>query len=162
MIQDHTARERQRRPAVDLSSEPEHNCTMTTYIFHLALVDDWQNALDENSTYFPPTYEADGFTHGTADAAKLLDVANHFYVESEGDWLCLRMTEESLANAGIEVRYEPAAAVGDQDGAFEGSGEILFPHLMGGIPPAAVLATHAVTRNGVGRFLGIDLAVDIV
>ena len=37
-------------------------------------------------TYYPPTYEQDGFIHLTADPLKLLGVANHFYKSSIGDW----------------------------------------------------------------------------
>lgn len=135
---------------------------MSGYIFHLALVDDWQRAIDDNAIYYPPTYEADGFTHGTSEAKRLIDVANHFYQDSKGDWLCLRMTEQSLADAGIEVRFEAPAPVGDKDGTMDGAESVLFPHLQGGIPPAAVLATHAVTRDDKGRFLDIDLCVDIL
>ncbi len=135
---------------------------MGSYIFHLALVEDWQRALDSGETYFPPTYQADGFTHGTSDARRLIDVANHFYQESEGDWLCLRMTAASLAETGVAVKYEAPAAVGDVESDIEGTDSLLFPHLQGGIPPAAVLATHAVTRDQKGRFLDIDVCVDIL
>ncbi len=135
---------------------------MARFIYHLALVDDWEQAVERNETYYPPTYEADGFTHGTAEKSRLLEVANHFYQDSPGDWLCLRMTEDSLAAAGVAVVFEPAASVGDKDGAFDGSDEVLFPHLMGGIPPESVVSTHAVTRDEKGRFQDIDFCVEII
>ena len=67
-----------------------------TKIYHLALVENWEKAVEQNETYYPPTYEMDGFTHGTSEATRLLEVANHFYTDSIGDWLCLEMTEETL------------------------------------------------------------------
>lgn len=131
-----------------------------TKIYHLALVKDWQAALKENAAYYPPTYETDGFVHGTSEVSKLLEVANHFYTGSKGDWLCLEMTEETLGTRGIEVKYEPPAAVGDQDGSLTTNPNEeapLFPHIFGGIHPDTVTATYSVTRDGTGRFLAIDV-----
>lgn len=51
--------------------------------------------------YYPPTYDADGFIHGTANPDRLLSVANHFYRDIPGDWYCLRMTVDSLASTGV-------------------------------------------------------------
>ena len=62
-----------------------------TKIYHLALVENWEKAVEQNETYYPPTYEMDGFTHGTSEATRLLEVANHFYTDSIGDWLCLNL-----------------------------------------------------------------------
>lgn len=128
------------------------------WIFHLALARDWHQAVEGATTYYPPTYEKDGFTHGTSDPDHLLGVANHFYQDSEGDWVCLRMTEASLAGAGVAVVFEPAASVGDREGEFDGSDAVLFPHLQGGIPPASVLAVHPVERDAAGAFVGIALS----
>jgi uncharacterized protein (DUF952 family) len=125
-------------------------------IYHLALQSDWQECVDKNTIYYPPTYEQDGFTHGTGDANKLLDVANHFYQSSEGDWVCLAMTESALGRTGVIVKLEPAANVGDQDGRLDGEQE-LFPHLFGGISPDTVHGVYSVTRNKEGQFLDIDL-----
>ena len=127
-------------------------------IYHLALHNEWTAITKQGGTYFPPTYDQDGFTHGTGDADKLLEVANHFYIESTGDWVCLEMTEASLNAAGVEVRYEPAAAVGDKDGELEKEMEddtALFPHLYGGIHPAVVTDIHGVKRDEHGGFTEI-------
>ena len=113
-----------------------------------------------NSAYFPPTYEVDGFTHGTSNPAKLLPVANHFYPEVTGDWYCLRMTVDSLAATGVETVYEGTAPVGDKAPDFEGSTDELFPHILGGIAPAAVLEAHPVRRAADGTFLSIDGVVE--
>lgn len=68
---------------------------------------------ESSQVYYPPTYGQDGFTHATADPAKLLGVLNHFYTSSEGDWVCLRMTAKGLAAAGVVTKFEPVAPVGD-------------------------------------------------
>jgi uncharacterized protein (DUF952 family) len=127
-------------------------------IFHLALANDWAQATDNNSTYYPPTYKQDGFTHGTSDANKLLEVANHFYTDSIGAWVCLEMTTESLEAEKVEVRYEPAASVGDTSGKLKSSvlqETLLFPHLYGGIHPAVVTQVFPVQRDDDGRFIEI-------
>ena len=127
------------------------------YIFHLVQAKLWQSTVSTNGgVYYPPTYDLDGFTHGTANPNKLLVVANHFYREVDGDWLCLRMTLESLKRSGVEVVFEGTAPVGDKPADFEGSGDELYPHILGGITPRAVLAVHKVIRNDSGDFIAIE------
>lgn len=126
-------------------------------IYHLALQSEWQLATSSSAIYYPPTYKQDGFTHGTGNPDRLLEVANHFYQDSQGDWLCLAMTEASLADAGVIVKFEPAANVGNQDGALTDSNPELFPHLYGGISSAAVNGIYPVTRTSDGRFISIAL-----
>ena len=125
------------------------------YIFHLIQAEYWDAAKADNSVYFPPTYDADGFTHGTANPEKLLVVANHFYKDVKGEWYCLRMTLESLQGTGVETRFEGTAPVGDKQPDFEGSQDELFPHILGGIAPRAVLVEHPVIRSEDGTFLSI-------
>ena len=48
-----------------------------TNIYHLVQKPLWEKCQAENKTYYPPTYEVDGFTHATADPAFLIGVANH-------------------------------------------------------------------------------------
>jgi uncharacterized protein (DUF952 family) len=127
-------------------------------IFHLALAKNWAETTDQNSTYYPPTYEQDGFTHGTSDQNKLLEVANHFYTNSIGDWVCLEMTLESLRGGRVEVRYEPAAPVGNTSGelkSLDSHEVLLFPHLYGGIHPVVVTQVFSVCRDDDGRFVEI-------
>ena len=126
------------------------------YLFHLIQADLWQAALDGDTTYFPPTYEQDGFTHATANPELLLNVANHFYTEVPGEWLCLKMTVDSLKAAGIEVIFEGTAPVGDKEADFPGTEDELFPHVLGGIHPSAVLEVHTVTRADDGTFLSVE------
>jgi len=129
--------------------------TAHEFLFHLVQADLWATAVADSSLYFPPTYDQDGFTHGTANPAKLLVVANHFYQDVPGEWLCLRMTTDSLAATGVEVVFEGTAPVGDKPADFDPDNTELFPHLQGGIHPDAVLEAHAVERNSSGEFLRV-------
>lgn len=131
------------------------------YLFHLVQADLWETALSTDSTYFPPTYEQDGFTHATANPDLLLNVANHFYTEVPGEWLCLRMTVESLESEGTEVVFEGTAPVGDKEPDFPGTDDELFPHILGGIHPATVLAVHGVIRSSDGTFLQVIGVTDV-
>lgn len=136
-------------------TKPKH-----PYVFHMVQVALWDRAVAADTTYFPPTYKTDGFTHGTSNPAKLLNVANHFYKEVPGDWYCLQMTVESLAAAGVKTVFEGTAAVGDVQPDFEGANDELFPHLMGGIAPAAVLEVLCIKRSTSGMFLSIPGVTD--
>lgn len=130
------------------------------YVFHLVQADLWDQAVAADQVYYPPTYSVDGFTHGTSNPDKLLNVANHFYPDVPGNWYCLRMTVDSLAAAGVETVYEGTAPVGDKQPDFEGADDELFPHILGGIAPAAVLEAHPVERSSSGQFLRIQGVTD--
>lgn len=105
---------------------PSHHAH--TDIYHLVQKPLWEQHKAAGSVYFPPTYEQDGFTHATADPSKLLGVANHFYKDVQADWLCLKMTRATLADAKITLKFEPPAPVG--------STAPLTPELSGRLPPA--------------------------
>lgn len=126
------------------------------FVYHLVQASLWQQSIANSSVYYPPTYEEDGFTHGTANPQKLLQVANHFYQDIPGEWLCLRMTVASLQASGVEVVFEGTAPVGDKPAEFANENDELFPHLQGGIHPDAVLGTHEVQRTPEGEFLSIQ------
>ncbi len=125
------------------------------YVFHLVQKSLWDEAVEADAIYYPPTYEQDGFTHATANPDFLLTIGNHFYQEVEGDWLCLRMSVDSLAASDVRTIFEGTAPVGDKEADFEGTDSELFPHILGGIHPSAVLEAHRVSRNGEGRFISV-------
>lgn len=125
------------------------------FVFHLVQATLWDETVSSSAVYYPPTYEVDGFTHGTSNPTKLLNVANHFYPDVKGDWYCLKMTVESLKASGVETIFEGTAPVGDIQPDFEGAGDELFPHILGGIHPDAVIDKHAVERGDDGTFLRI-------
>ena len=82
------------------------------WLYHCALRSNWEAAKASGADYKPPTYAQDGFTHATADPALLIGVLNHFYRGSQGDWVCLRMSNKSLDAAGIPVKFEARARAG--------------------------------------------------
>ena len=125
------------------------------YVFHLVQKRLWDEAVEADAIYYPPTYEQDEFTHATANPDFLLTIGNHFYQEVEGDWLCLRMSVDSLAATDVETIFEGTAPVGDKEADFEGTDSELFPHILGGIHPSAVLEAHKVSRNSEGRFISV-------
>lgn len=131
-------------------SQPDH-----PFVFHMVQATLWDEAVSTGESYFPPTYEVDGFTHATSNPAKLLAVANHFYPDVKGEWYCLQMTVESLQTAGVRTVFEGTAPVGDIQPEFEGADDELFPHILGGISPAAVLKTYPIERGEDGTFLSI-------
>jgi uncharacterized protein (DUF952 family) len=130
--------------------------TKYPYVFHLIQKESWEKALEENSTYYPPTYTQDEFTHATANPDFLLIIGNHFYKGVEGDWLCLRMSVDTLQSTGVKTIFEGTAPVGDKQPNFPGTDSELFPHILGGINPSAVLQVHTVTRATDGTFLAVS------
>lgn len=131
-----------------------------TPVYHLVQARLWNSVLEAGSTYYPPTYEVDGFIHATANPNRLLDVANHFYRNVPGEWYCLQMTVQSIAGTGVETVFEATAPVGDIQPEFDGAGDELFPHIFGGLRPAAVLRVFPVTRSADGAFLTIKGVTD--
>ena len=127
-------------------------------IYHLVQKTLWEACKTSGETYFPPTYEADGFTHATADPSKLLDVANYFYQDVEADWLCLKMTRDTLAAAEITLKFEDPSPVGVKPALTpEMSGGERFPHIYGGIPAAGVVIEERVVNRGPkGEYLSIE------
>ena len=126
------------------------------YVYHLVQKNLWDKTLKEDSTYFPPTYSQDDFTHATANPAFLLTIGNHFYTDVKGEWLCLRMSVASLSATGVQTIFEGTAPVGDIQADFEGTDSELFPHILGGIHPSAVLQVHRVSRDKEGHFLAVS------
>lgn len=142
--------------APDDSSEQTEEHLKHPYLYHLIQAPLWEAAVKDNVDYFPPTYAQDGFTHATANPSLLLNVANHFYKEVPGKWLCLRMTVDSLDAVGTKVVFEGTAPVGDKEADFSGTDDELFPHVLGGINPAAVIEVHSVSRSADGTFLAVE------
>lgn len=140
-----------------LMASADHHLPKTDhpFVYHLVQKELWDKTIETGETYYPPTYEVDGFTHGTSNPEKLLNVANHFYPDVKGDWYCLRMTVDTLEKTGVKTVFEGTAPVGDKQPDFEGSEDELFPHIHGGIHPDAVLEAHPVSRSASGEFLSI-------
>lgn len=135
-----------------MNKQPNH-----PYLYHLVQAERWRAAKAASDTYYPPTFDEDGgFTHATANAEKLLTVANHFYTDVPGEWLCLQMTQADLEAAGARVVWEGTAPVGDKPANFDGNDDELFPHIYAGLTPTMVLAELPVQRTEAGEFLSIE------
>ncbi|MFT7288022.1 MAG: hypothetical protein ACI87W_002137 [Halieaceae bacterium] len=55
--------------------------------------------------------------------------------------------------SGVATVFEGAVPVGDKQANFRGTDAELFPHVLGGIHPSAVLQVHKVLRAEDGVFL---------
>ena len=127
------------------------------FVFHLVQAALWNQKTQNDGTYYPPTYEVDGCTHATSNPQKLLNVANHFYLDVKGEWYCLRMTVESLKASGVETTYDDAVTQqGISTRISMGAYDEVFPRIQGGLKASAVLETHTVNRAPGGTFLSIE------
>ncbi|MEL6870454.1 MAG: DUF952 domain-containing protein [Pseudomonadota bacterium] len=126
-------------------------------IYHLVSADVWRD-IGVQDIYYPATYEQDGFVHATADPGLLLAVANNFYRSNPADYLCLEIATAAVTIAGLELRYEAPAAVGDASADIPGvdTQSTVFPHIYGGLQRSMVRGTHSVTRDDDGRFIAIE------
>eukprot|EP00435_Cladocopium_sp_Y103_P044585 s696_g12.t1 len=96
--------------------------------------------------YFPPTFQADGFTHATAVPSRLLD-------DQPGEWICLRFRRSALLRLGIITKDEQAKPVGEK-GVDAKAAAFVWPHVFGGIPPQVVEEVFPMERQGTA-FVGI-------
>ena len=117
-------------------------------IFHVARKERWERAKAEGKTYFPETYDQDGFVHGTANAERLIEVLNTFYTDKPGSFVCLRLSVASIEKANVKLVFEEAMPVGNKEGKALRNGPELFPHLYGGIKIESVLEELPVRRAG--------------
>jgi uncharacterized protein (DUF952 family)/mannose-6-phosphate isomerase-like protein (cupin superfamily) len=124
-------------------------------LYHMCEKARWEAAHASGDAYFPPTFDEDGgYTHATAVPSRLVTTANHFYRDSPGDWVCVRVARSALRRAGIAVRDEEALPVGDTP-VSEGWAGWVCPHIFGGIPPALVTEVFPMVRDG-PAFLRIE------
>eukprot|EP00440_Ansanella_granifera_P004300 gb/GFBE01004662.1/.p1 GENE.gb/GFBE01004662.1/~~gb/GFBE01004662.1/.p1 ORF type:complete len:420 (+),score=87.31 gb/GFBE01004662.1/:1-1260(+) len=116
-------------------------------LYHMCQKSLWEEAKKSGDAYFPPTFEADGFTHATAVPSRLIATANHFYQDVPGDWVCLRFRRSALKRLGIVTRDEKAMPVGDKASSDQWE-EWICPHVFGGITPQVVDAEFPMLREG--------------
>lgn len=121
-------------------------------LLQLEQVSVWERAKAESATYYPPTYDSDGFIHATHEANLLLDVLNHFYREVKDSFLCLVLDTESLTSP---VKMEAPAPVGDKS-AEGGPAPVSFPHIYGPINMNCVRQSCPVIRSDDGSFIRIE------
>jgi uncharacterized protein (DUF952 family) len=149
------------------SKETETTTTNTTdsndedILYHMCEKHLWEETVESQKAYFPPTFEKDGcFTHATAVPQRLIDTANHFYQESKAEWICIQLSRSALTNVGIITKDEGGLPVGDTsvaDQIIENNWKC--PHIYGGIPTLASLGvltqSFPMMRSESGEFLNI-------
>mmetsp|Transcript_34958 Transcript_34958/g.54641 ORF Transcript_34958/g.54641 Transcript_34958/m.54641 type:complete len:124 (-) Transcript_34958:2683-3054(-) len=114
-------------------------------VYHMAQKSLWEEAGEE---YTPPTYQQDGFVHATEDSAMLLGIANHFYKETKGEWILLKLSVDKLKHKTV---WEAPAPVGDKSSNLET--EVKMPHIYGPINKDAVDKITSIQRDEDGSFL---------
>eukprot|EP00443_Scrippsiella_acuminata_P022995 CAMPEP_0115226746 /NCGR_PEP_ID=MMETSP0270-20121206/30789_1 /TAXON_ID=71861 /ORGANISM="Scrippsiella trochoidea, Strain CCMP3099" /LENGTH=415 /DNA_ID=CAMNT_0002641177 /DNA_START=52 /DNA_END=1298 /DNA_ORIENTATION=+ len=117
-------------------------------LYHMCQRSLWEEAKKSGEAYFPPTFEADGFTHATAVPERLLDTANHFYRDVPGEWLCLRFRRSALRRLGIVTRDERAMPVGKTATNEAWSEWESAPMCSAASPVQVVDAEFPMTRDG--------------
>lgn len=136
-------------------------------LYHMCQKTLWETSVQKATAYFPPTFEQDGcFTHATAIPDRLLATANHFYTLSNGEWICVALSQKALRQVGIVTKYEAPMAVGTTETNHEwAEQEYECPHIYGGIPvqiPGIVLACYPMQRDETtGQFLAIPGLTDV-
>jgi uncharacterized protein (DUF952 family) len=113
-------------------------------LVHLCTHEDWQRA-QENGTHRPPSLDDVGFVHLSAPEQVHLP-ANRLYA-GRTDMVLLRCDPALL---GAPVRWEP--------GVPSDPAAMLFPHLYGPLPLAAVTSITAYLPGEDGTFA--ELAAD--
>lgn len=120
-------------------------------LYHMCQKELWEKAKLDGGAYYPPSFEVDGyFTHATGVPARLITTANHFYQDTEGDWICLRFNHAELHRRGIHVKFEKPMPVGNKSVQEDWTMSTwIFPHVYGGIPTVGVVdAEFPMTRDG--------------
>jgi uncharacterized protein (DUF952 family) len=135
-------------------------------LYHMCQKILWEKSVCNATAHYPPTFEQDGcFTHATAIPDRLLETANHFYTSSEGEWICIALSQNALRNVGIVTKYEAPMAVGSTETNNDWADqELKCPHIYGGIPvqiPGVFLTSYPMLRDEeTGKFLGIPGLTD--
>ncbi|MEV6396966.1 DUF952 domain-containing protein [Streptomyces sp. NPDC051907] len=101
-------------------------------LFHVVPVDEW--TADPERPYAPASLATEGFVHCSPDEPAALAIADGLYRDAP-DLLVLVIDESALA---CEVRWE-------------GSRDMLFPHVYGAIERSAVTGVLAVRRDADGH-----------
>ena len=110
----------------------------TQTLLHICTADEWRAARDAGE-HRPPSLAAAGFVHLSAPAQVHLP-ANRLFC-GRTDLVLLWLNPDRL---GSPVRWEPGVATDPES--------MLFPHLYGPIPAAAVINLTPYEPDSTGRF----------
>lgn len=78
-------------------------------IYHLCQKSLWEEAVDAEKPYFPPTFILDGnFTRASVGKEDLVSTANTFYKNTPGAWIVLEINCKMLYGLGIAILSQDA------------------------------------------------------
>jgi uncharacterized protein (DUF952 family) len=108
------------------------------------------NTQPADQPYLPEAFSKDGFIHCTQQPEVMLNIANRFYKNVEGDVLVLVIDVDRVTS---EVKWEAPA---HPDGTPAQPGEtVLFPHIYGPLNRDAITHLRIAVRDSAGRFLSV-------
>lgn len=128
---------------------------MSNLILHIVPAN-YFNAQPAGQPYLPEAFPADGFIHCTQQPETMLQIANRFYKNVDGDVLVLVIDADRITS---EVKWE--SAVHPQmhphpDGSPTQPGDsILFPHIYGPLNREAITHIRVAVRDSAGNFLSV-------
>ena len=126
-------------------------------IYHMCDESDYHLQISDKNEYLSPTFTIDKFIHATGEPKFLLEAGNHFYKETKGKWICLKIDVNKLTS---QVVYEAPAPVGVIDAIdYEQEHQLVeqpkFPHIYGSINKESVIEIYNIVRSEHGDFLSI-------
>jgi uncharacterized protein (DUF952 family) len=125
---------------------------MTAPIFHLTPAVYYQ-AQPVDQPYVPATFAQEGFIHCTAGEERLLQVANHYFVNLPGELLALELDPARLT---AHLVFEPPISQQTQQlgqPAYAATPTVLFPHLYGPLNRQAIVGCIVLQRDVTGRWV---------
>lgn len=108
------------------------------HTYHLTPEPVW-HAQQEQATYQPEAFDADGFIHCTDGEVNLLAVANAFYQSDRRPYVVLVLDRDRVT---APVRYEDP--------------ERIYPHIYGPLNRDAVVMVRRAVRLADGSFASIE------
>merc|ERR1719285_1099243 len=126
-------------------------------IYHLCLSDSW-NKVKPMEDYRTKSLDDEGFVHCTEHPNDLIRVANLFYKDIPGEFVCLELDVDMIR--AKTVWEDPAHPKRHHDGmGFVGDkvdtkklDVIKFPHVYGGIRKSACIRLLKLARSKNGKF----------
>ncbi|MEU3020910.1 MULTISPECIES: DUF952 domain-containing protein [unclassified Nocardiopsis] len=119
------------------------------HILHLTELSRWRSGGNVEAE----SLLTEGFLHASPDEATMLAVANALYSAAEQALVVLVV---NTGKVDAEVRWE-AAAPAPPPGVDAG---VLFPHVYGPIPRAAVTGLRRLVRGPGGRYTALETVME--
>ncbi len=119
---------------MDTSATPNHTAPGHR-TWHMTPRPVWE-AQNENDSYLPEAYAADGFIHCTDTEDELIAVGNRYYQADPRAFVALE----------IDCDRVTAPVIYEDDNR-------MFPHIYGALPVAAVVSVVTLLRDASGQFV---------